>query len=70
MVYYIYVCTRTWSESNETLAILRSGGWENGCLYFDSNGTAAWLDVVLTFDTFLGLGNAWESTACQEEKKS
>eukprot|EP00435_Cladocopium_sp_Y103_P047129 s356_g13.t1 len=30
---------------------LRSGGWQNGCLSFNSNGTTAWLNVVLTFDT-------------------
>ena len=56
-------------KSKETIMIpsvtqqLRSGGWENGCLSFDSNGTAARLEIVMIFDTLLGLwslgGNAW-----------
>ncbi|CAL1166154.1 unnamed protein product [Cladocopium goreaui] len=32
-------------------SVLRSGGWENGCLSFDSNGTAARLEIVMIFDT-------------------
>lgn len=51
---------------------LRSGGWDNGCLSFDSNGTAAWLDVVLFFDTLLGLrslGNAVKVDPAWKRKK-